>query len=48
MSVLTQISVAPTPPPASARRAVALLPVADGRPAITLVSWQVPAPNAQR
>jgi len=48
MSVLTQISVVspPAPPPALPR--VQLLPVADGRAAVTVVSWQRPAPDAQR
>lgn len=48
MSVVTQISVVSPPAPAPALPSVQLLPVADGRPAVTVVSWQRLAPDALR
>ena len=48
MSVQTQISVVSPPAPETAPPRVQLLPVADGRSAVTLVSWQQFAPAARR
>lgn len=48
MSVQTQISVVSPRAPEPAAHTVQLLPVADGRRAVTLVSWQQSATDARR
>ena len=50
MSVVTEIAVVfpPPPEPSAAAGAVQVLPSADGRPAVTLVSCIAPAPPSRR